>query len=164
MMRKRRKSQSRPKRPAKSSSNGRQYDFLYLLERVSGKTIRSRFLMELEVKFGVTNKCVKERKNEINMDMPGDIKLLTWIYIPEKAAIYEQKLLRKWARKLNPKHTGPSAGRTEWRRVNWLEYIFILIDYWKIRNRKIIGIIKLIILLTTIILYYVYTNQSNIIN
>ena len=155
-MKKRRKLAPRPKPPVKSNSNGgRKFDFLYLLERVTGKTARSKVFGELEVKFGVTNKSVKDRKEEINLDMPGEVVLVTWVYIPQKAGKYERQLLKKWERKLNPKNAGPSAGRTEWRRVTWLEYVFILWDYSKIKNRKLFRLAKILIILTILILYYV---------
>lgn len=137
---------TRKKRPTNSSI--RTYDFLYLLERTTKKTFRSIIFGELEIKIGITNKSAKERKEEIDLDMPGNVVLITWIFIPEKAQIFEAILLKKWNRRLNPRNTGPSAGRTEWRRVTWLEYIFVLIDFSVIRNRKIIRLAKLLLILS----------------
>ena len=151
-MRTKRKSTNRRKKPS-----SQEFDFLYLLERVTQKTARSKMLAEYEIKFGVTNKTAKERTEQIDLDMPGNVILQTWIFIPRKAKVYEDRLKKKWNRRLNPRNTGPSAGRTEWRRVTWLEYTFILTDYWLIRNRKVINYLKLIILIIAAFAAYLYS-------
>lgn len=141
---KKQRTSTRKKQPASK----REFDFLYLLERTTNKTFRSILFGELEIKIGITNKSAKERKEEIDLDMPGNVVLHTWIFIPQKAQVYEAKLLKKWNRRLNPRNTGPSAGRTEWRRVTWLEYLFVLADFAAIRNRKIILLAKLAVILS----------------
>lgn len=126
--------------------NDTRYDKLYLLERVTSKTTWSIVTGQHEVKIGVTSKSAKERKDGVDLDLKGDVELVTWLYLPETAYRHEQRLLRKYGdRSFNP-GGGAGAGNTEWLRVTWLTYIFILLDYSAIRYRVVLGFIQFLIL------------------
>lgn len=137
-----------------STSGSKKFDYLYLLERISGKERWSALTFQAEIKIGVTNRKPAERKKDVDEDMPGEVVLQQAIRIPGRAQVYERRLLTKWDKSFSPTGAGDSAGRTEWRRVTWLEYLFLLFDYWRIRHRYKIMALKLIIILLTILIYY----------
>lgn len=159
-MKKKRKSRRSSTRSTRSGS--KKYDILYLLERVSGKSTRSSLLMLMEVKIGVTNQTAERRKDAVDLAVPGKVVVIRSLRIPGRAQIWERKLLRKYFdKRFEPSEAGSGAGRTEWRRITWLDYIVLLGDFkaiqirtWPIRNSGTFWIIIIIILLTFIIFYY----------
>lgn len=153
-MPKQRRSARKRSRPAKSKFKS--FDFLYLMERTTEKEWWSLLTFQAEVKIGVTNRQPAKRQEEIDEDLPGQVILQQFIHIPGRAKIYEDRLLRKWDKRVNPSNAGESAGRTEWRRVTWLEYCFLLFDYWLIRHRNTIAFFKFVIFILLTILTYLY--------
>ena len=132
----RRKRKTMPKIRSGGANNDR-YDKLYLLERVSGKTLWSRCFGLSEIKIGVTGKEVEQRRFGIDEDLPGDVVIIRQVQKTGKVYREEQRLHRKYSDKAwRPKTTGKSAGATEWFRVDGLTYAFILLDFWEFRHRE----------------------------
>ena len=139
--------------------NDKRYDKLYLLERVSNKTKISIWTGQHEVKIGVTSKTVEQRRENIDMDLAGDVELITWLYLPETAYRHEQRLLKKYGdRAFNP-GGGSGAGNSEWLRVTWLMYIFILIDYAAIKYRGMANLIGFLLIVGGFL--YVYLEAKS---
>jgi hypothetical protein len=139
--------------------NDKRYDKLYLLERVSNKTKLSIWTGQHEVKIGVTSQTVEQRRENIDLDLAGDVVLITWLHLPETAYRHEQRLLKKYSdRAFNP-GGGSGAGNTEWLRVTWLIYIFILLDYQAIKYRALIHLICFAVII--VFFLYVYLEAKS---
>lgn len=151
---KRTKSRTRTK-----PGNDKRYDKLYLLERVSNKTKLSIWTGQHEIKIGVTSQAVEQRRENIDLDLKGDVVLITWLYLPQTAYKHEQRLLRKYRdRAFNP-GGGSGAGNTEWLRVTWLIYVFILVDYQAIKYRGLANLIGFLLIVGAFL--YVYLEAKS---
>lgn len=136
----------RTKRTSRRAPAGTaKYDKLYLMERTSGLTWKSRWFLLYEVKIGVTSKKVEKRRLDIDEDIPGDVALQTWVYLPGRAYAVEQRLLRKYRDKRFDPGGGPSAGNTEWLRVGWITYLCIWLDFWLVRHRTALNLFWLLL-------------------
>lgn len=125
------------KNPRLSKKKADYFDKLYLMERVSGKSWWSRVLGLSEIKIGVTGKEVEGRRFGVDESLPGDVVVIQYVHKPGRVYAEEQRLHRKYSDKsFRPRVIGDGAGPTEWFRVDWLTYSFIILDFWEFRNRE----------------------------
>lgn len=108
---------------------GMDYRYLYLMERVSRKSLYSKATFQHEVKIGIA-KNQKRRHAEVNKAIKGKVVLAMQIKVL-RAYRREQFLHRLFAASRFRIKGGNGGGRTEWFYLNWLEYsILIFWLYW----------------------------------
>lgn len=107
------------------------YKYLYLMQKGDSNV----------VKIGVTN-TPWLRKHYIGQNVPG-IRIIRCIRT-NRAAYWEERLHNKYASSRFTLRSGGS-GRTEYFRLNWLEFAVLLYDYFFIRYFPIVAVLEWVV-------------------
>lgn len=101
------------------------YRYLYLMERVSNKSLYAKISCQHEIKIGIANDP-QARLKQVNKAIKGEVLLSYYLKIPW-AESREKKLHKIFSASRFRIKGGKGGGTTEWFYFNWLELTFVLL-------------------------------------
>lgn len=106
--------------------------YVYLMERIKGKSLYAKVTGQAEVKIGLSRRP-KSRLEQVNESLKGKTVLVQVIKVPNMRRT--EKFLHSMFSdsRFTQKRAGKGAGKTEWFFVTWAEFVALLFWFFWLR-------------------------------